>query len=356
MAFVGRDAELAVLGGAWARVRGGAPATALLGGEAGVGKTRLVTEFTAPLAGELRLLLGDCPQFGANGLAFAPFTAMLRRLLRQLGTDAFLRLLPRGEPGELARLLPVLGPPAPGGDPALARARLFEEILTLLENLTEDRPLLIVVEDAHWADRSSRELLDFLIRNQQAASAFFLIVTYRSDRLHRAHPLRPALAEWHRRPWTTRMELGRLGKSEVVAQLRGLLGGEPAPAVVEDVFRRSEGNPLFVEALSARTGAPVPASLRDLLIAPVDNLPPETRQVLRTAAVGGVRVGHALLRAVTRLDDAGLTDALRPAIGANLLLTADDAYAFRHAMIQEILYDDVLPGERGLLHLRYAQA
>lgn len=356
MVFVGRDAELAELGRAYARVRAGSPATVLLGGEAGVGKTRLITEFATPLAGEARLLLGDCPQMGENGLAFAPFTAMLRRLMRKIGTDGFLRFLPRGEPGELSRLLPLLGPPTADGDPALTRARLFEEILTLLENLVEDRPLVIVVEDAHWADRSSRELLDFLIRNQEAAAAFFLIVTYRSDQLHRAHPLRPVLAEWHRRPWTTRTELGRLGKGEVVTQLRDLLGGDPAPAMVEDVFRRSEGNPLLVEALSARTGTPVPASIRDLLITPVDSLPPETQRVVQAAAVGGVRVGHALLRAVTRLDDAGLTDALRPAISANLLLTEEDAYAFRHALIQEVLYDDVLPGERGLLHVRYAEA
>ncbi|MEU6781246.1 ATP-binding protein [Nonomuraea angiospora] len=196
MVFVGRDAELAALGEAYAHAREGAPATVLLGGEAGVGKTRLIAEFAAPLAGQAWLLSGDCPQVGENGLAFAPFTAMLRRLLRELGADGFLRLLPRGEPGELGRLLPLLGRPAGDGDPALTRARLFEEFLTLFENLAEDRPLVIVAEDAHWSDRSSRELLDFLIRNQQAAAAFLLVVTYRSDHLHRTHPLRPVLAEW----------------------------------------------------------------------------------------------------------------------------------------------------------------
>lgn len=356
MVFVGRDAELAGLGEAFARVRAGAPATVLLGGEAGVGKTGLITEFAAPLAEEAWLLSGDCPQMGEDGLAFAPFTAMLRHLLRKIGVDGFLRLLPRGEPGELGRLLPLLGRPDGDGDPALTQARLFEEILTLFENLAEDRPLLVVAEDVHWSDRSSRELLDFLIGNQGAAAAFLLIVTYRSDQLHRRHPLRRVLAEWDRRPWTTRMELGRLGKSEVVRQLRALLGGEPDPAVVEDVFRRSEGNPLFVEALSAGGGAPVPTSIRDLLITPLDRLPPETRRVVQAAAVGGARGGHALLRTVTGLDDNGLTDALRPAVSANLLLIEEDVYAFRHALIQEVLYGDVLPGERELLHVRYAEA
>ncbi|MGW4964265.1 helix-turn-helix transcriptional regulator [Nonomuraea sp. NPDC004186] len=356
MVFVGRDAELAALDAAYAHAREGSPATVLLGGEAGVGKSRLIAEFAAPLAGEAWLLSGDCPQVGENGLAFAPFTAMLRRLLREIGADGFLRLLPRGEPGELGRLLPLLGRPAGDGDPALTQARLFEEFLTLFENLAEDRPLVIVAEDAHWSDRSSRELLDFLIRNQQAAAAFLLVVTYRSDHLHRTHPLRPVLAEWDRRPWTTRMELGRLSRGEVVRQLRGLLGGEPAPAVIEDVVRRSEGNPLFVEALSARAGAPVPASIRDLLITPLDRLPRETRRVVHAAAVGGARVGHALLRTVTGLDDAGLTDALRPAVSANLLLIEEEVYAFRHTLIQEVLYEDVLPGERGHLHVRYAEA
>ncbi|MGH3243377.1 MAG: helix-turn-helix transcriptional regulator [Spirillospora sp.] len=356
MVFVGRDAELAALCEAYARARGGSPATVLLGGEAGVGKTRLIAEFAAPLTGEAWLLLGDCPQVGEKGLAFAPFTAMLRHLRRKIGADDFLRLLPRGEPGELGSLLPLLGRPAGDGDPALRLARLFEEILTLFENLAEDRPLVIVAEDVHWSDRSSRELLDFLIRNQQAAAAFLLVVTYRSDQLHRTHPLRPVLAEWDRRPWTTRMELARLGRGEVVRHLRGLLGGEPAPAIVEDVFRRSEGNPLFVEALSARAGAPVPASIRDLLIAPLDRLLPETRRVAQAMAVGGARVGHALLRTVTGLDDAALTDALRPAVRANLLLIEEDVYVFRHALIQEVLYDDVLPGEGERLHVRYAEA
>lgn len=356
MVFVGRDAELAALGEAYARARGGSPATVLLGGEAGVGKTRLITEFAAPLTGQAWLLSGSCPHMGENGLVFAPFTAMLRHLLREIGADGFLRLLPRGEPGELGRLLPLLGRPAGDGDPALTQARLFEEILTLFENLAEDRPLVIVAEDVHWSDRSSRELLGFLIGNQRAAAAFLLVVTYRSDRLHRTHPLRPVLAEWDRRPWTTRMELGRLGKGEVVRQLRGLLGGEPAPEVVEDVFRRSEGNPMFVEVLSARAGAPVPVSIRDLLITPLDRLPPETRRVVQAAAVGGARVGHALLRTVTGLDDAGLTAALRPAVSANLLLIEEEGYAFRHALIQEVLYGDVLPGELGHLHVRYAEA
>ncbi|MEV0617791.1 AAA family ATPase [Nonomuraea sp. NPDC050404] len=356
MVFVGRGAELAVLGKAYARARGGSPATVLLGGEAGVGKTRLIAEFAAPLTGEAWLLPGDCPQVGENGLAFAPFTAMLRHLMRKIGADGFLRLLPRGEPGEVGRLLPLLGRPAGDGDPALTQARLFEEILTLFENLAEDRPLVIVAEDVHWSDRSSRELLDFLIRNQQAAAAFLLVVTYRSDQLHRTHPLRPVLAEWDRRPWATRMELSRLSRGEVVRQLRGLLGGEPDPAVVEDVFRRSEGNPLFVEALSAGAGAPVPASIRDLLITPLDRLPSQTRRVVQAAAVGGARVGHVLMRTVTGLDDADLTEALRPAVSANLLLIEDDMYAFRHALIQEVLYDDMLPGERGHLHVRYAEA
>ncbi|MFI6734951.1 ATP-binding protein [Nonomuraea sp. NPDC050451] len=356
MVFVGRDAELAALGEAYAHARGGSASTVLLGGEAGVGKTRLVAEFAASMAGEAWLLSGDCPQVGENGLAFAPFTAMLRHLLRRIGAEGFLRLLPRGEPGELGRLLPLLGRPAGDGDPALTQARLFEEILTLFENLAEDRPLVIVAEDVHWSDRSSRELLDFLIRNQQAAAAFLLVVTYRSDHLHRTHPLRPVLAEWDRRSWTTRMELGRLGRGEVVRQLRGLLGGEPAPAVIEDVFRRSEGNPLFVEALSARVGAPVPVSIRDLLVTPLDGLPLETRRVVQAAAVGGARVGHALLRVVTGLEDACLADALRPAVSGNLLLIEEEVYAFRHALVQEVLYDDVLPGERGHLHVRYAEA
>jgi DNA-binding CsgD family transcriptional regulator/tetratricopeptide (TPR) repeat protein len=353
--MVGRDEELAVLDEAFARVREGSPATVFIGGEAGVGKSRLVAEFTASLPGTALVLVGGCVELGQYGLAFAPFTAVLRGLVREAGVDRVAARLPRGEVVELGRLLPALGRAGGDGAAGLARARLFEEFLTLLAGLAEQRNVVLVIEDAHWADRSSRELLDFLVRNQDATPGLLTVVTYRSDQLRRAHPLRRLLAELDRMAWVQRLELGRLTKSDVTGQLRRLLGHEPDAGLSEGVFRRSEGNPLFVEVLSARVDAPVPESIRDLLVTPLDQLPLRTRQVVRVAAVGGVRVGHALLSAVTGIGDAALTDAVRPAVRSNRLLIEGSIYVFRHALIREVLYEDMLPGERMPLHLRYAE-
>ncbi|WP_285629966.1 ATP-binding protein [Actinoallomurus iriomotensis] len=354
--FVGRGEELAVFREACARVRQGSPAAVLVGGEAGVGKSRLVAEFTAGLSKRELVLLGGCVELGANGLAFAPFAAVLRTLVRELGVAGVSEVLPYGEARELGRLLPALGSSGGDGADGMARARLFEEFLALLAGVAEQRSIVLVIEDMHWADRSSRELLSFLLRNQHAVPGLLVIATHRSDQMQRSHPLRRLWAELDRLAWVRRFELGRMTKNEVISRLRGLLGREPDARLGEEIFRRSAGNPLFVEALSAGADAPVPESIRDLLLTPLEQLPARTRQVVRAAAVSGVRVGHPLLSAVTELDDAALTSELRPAAESNLMLVEENGYSFRHALVREVLYEDMLPGERTLLHVRYADA
>jgi len=185
--FVGRARELAVLGDALDGARAGTASTVLVGGEAGVGKTRLVGEL-AERADDALVLVGGCLELGTEGLPFAPFTAVLRGLVRTLGRDGVARLVPGGSTRELARLLPEFGEPDQDG--AEARARLFEQVLGLLERLTEDQPVVLIVEDAHWADRSTRDLLSFLVRYQRGDGRLLIVVTYRADELHRAHPLR----------------------------------------------------------------------------------------------------------------------------------------------------------------------
>jgi hypothetical protein len=186
----------------------GRPSAVVVAGEAGVGKTRLVREFADRSRGAgARVLIGGCLELGADGLPFAPFTAVLRELVRDLGAARVAELLPGGATRELARLLPEFGEPAGPDEAGEARARLFEQLLTLLERLAETGPVVSVIEDMHWADQSSRDLLAFLIRNQPSAEGLLIVVTYRSDDLHRAHPLRPLLAELDRIGWVTRMDL-----------------------------------------------------------------------------------------------------------------------------------------------------
>ncbi|MFI0351674.1 AAA family ATPase [Actinomadura sp. 9N407] len=349
--LVGRTAELEDLEKALVR----APGAVLVGGEAGLGKTRLVREFGASVSAPSRVLVGGCLELGSDGLPFAPFTTVLRGLVRDIGIDGVAGLLPRGDTSGLARLLPEFGEPETEAASGEERARLFELVLILLERLAEQGPIVLVIEDAHWADRSTRDLLAFLIRNADTAP-LLIVVTYRTDELHRAHPLRPLLAELSRVDRVHRLELARLSRTDVARQVAGIQGTEPTARSLEQIYARSEGNPLFVEFLLESDCAELPESLRDLLLAGVQRLPDETQDVLRDASGGGTRIEHALLAAVSGLDDTRLTRVLRPAVAANVLVVDGDGYAFRHALIREAIHDDLLPGENTRLHARYAEA
>ena len=362
--LVGRDQQMAALEAAFAGVRQGGPTAVLLGGEAGVGKSRLVGEFgQAATAAGACVLVGGCLELGTDGLPFAPFTAVLRDLVHEHGADAVASMLPGRTTRGLARLLPELGEPDTGPDigrdPGEARARLFEEMLSALDHLARNSPVVLVIEDAHWADRSSRDLLTFLIGNQRAIGGLLIVVTFRSDELHRTHPLRPMLAALDRIAWVERIELPRLTRHDTAELAAGILGRQLAGDVADALYHRSEGNPLFVETLLGRDGelnCGLPESLRDLLLDSVRRLPEETQEVLRVASAGGQTTGHALLAAVTGLDDAALTGALRPAVTANVLRPHEGGYTFRHELIREAVHDDLLPGEHGRLHSRFAEA
>jgi DNA-binding CsgD family transcriptional regulator len=358
--LVGRDEQMAALEAAFASVRQGGPTAVLLGGEAGVGKSRLISEFgQAARAAGARVLVGGCLELGTDGLPFAPFTSVLRDLVHEWGADAVASILPGRTTRGLARLLPELGEPDTSSDPGEARARLFEEMLSTLDHLTASSPVVLVIEDAHWADRSSRDLLTFLIGNQRAIGGLLIVVTFRSDELHRTHPLRPMLAALDRIAWVERIELPRLTRHDTAELAAGILGRQLAGDVADALYHRSEGNPLFVETLLGGDGelsCGLPESLRDLVLDSVRRLPEDTQDLLRVASTGGQSTGHALLAAVTGLDDAALTGALRPAVTANVLRAQDSGYAFRHELIREAVHDDLLPGEHGRLHSRFAEA
>lgn len=351
--FVGRSAESAALAAAY-RVAVAEGATfAVIAGEAGIGKSRLVGEFTAGL-GSARWVTGECLELGADQLPFAPFLAVLRRLRRDLGAPAIRELLPPGDLS-LARWLPELGPAAVDQDPLRGRSRLFEEVLMLLERAAADQPLVVVLEDLHWADPASIDLLAFLVRNVEQAG-LLVICTYRSTDVAAADPLRPVIADLARRPGHHFINPEPLSAAETAELLAGLLGREPDRGLVARVHDRSDGNPLFVEALAADTAEATPSALRDWLAAPLAKLPETARSVLRAAAVAGQTVPDALLVAAAGLPDAELELALRELVDRQLLVVRSDGYAFRHALFRDAVLDDVLPAERRRLNARCAEA
>ena len=367
--FVGRAAEIGRLTQALELARDHRPAARLIAGEAGIGKTRLVNEFAGQArAAGAQVLLGGCLQLGETGLPYAPFVGALRPLLRSLPPERLAEVIGPGR-GELARLLPDLGPPdrhaATRPDASLsgtaAQARLFEIILGLLRRLSDERPVVVVLEDIHWADASTRDLLRFLVRNLREARVLF-VATYRSDEMHRRHPLRPLLAELERLASVDDIELGAFGHEDLAEQLAGITGERAAPELVDAVLVRSGGNPFFAEELMAagRAGLALPRSLRDTLDDRVRHLDEEAQQVLKIASVAGERVDHRLLAAVVEPSGIDLLEAIRQAVEHHLLVpSAPDqppGYAFRHALVQEAVYEDLLPSERTQLHAAYAQA
>jgi predicted ATPase/DNA-binding CsgD family transcriptional regulator len=362
--FVGRVEELERLQGALADATAGKPRILLLAGEAGIGKTRLITEFTnqARDVGVL-VLIGGCVQVLEQALPYAPISQALRRLARQLDR-AGLEALVGGWRSELVRLvpdLPAAGLPGDRPDDVSAPTRVSELVLGVLERLAEQAPVVLVVEDLHWADRSTMDVMSFVAHNLREV-AVLLIGTYRSDELHRRHPLRPVLAELGRAVGVDRLELGRFGRDDLGVLLRGILGRVPEDWLLDGILARSEGNPFFAEELLAMQlhgdQQGMPATLQDVLLARVDALSETARAVLRLAASAGQRVRHGLLAASCQLEEDALLAAVREAVGHQLLVSdpSADAYAFRHALLQEAIYADVLPGERSRLHAALARA
>ncbi|MBL1109699.1 AAA family ATPase [Streptomyces sp. 5-8] len=358
--FVGRTEELATLNDALARACAAEPQALLLGGEAGVGKTRLVEEFAAAAAGRGAVVaVGGCVEIGADGLPFAPFSTALRALRDALPGE--FAAAAAGQEEELARLLPDLGEAAPGRHDEQGMARLFELTARLLERVAAGHTVVLVLEDLHWADASTRHLLAYLFRTLRAGR-LLVLATYRSDDIHRRHPLRPLLAELDRLRTVRRIELARFTREEAGRQIAGILAAEPDPAHVDEIYARSDGNAFFIEELAVAacegscTG--LTDSLRDLLLVRVEALPESAQRVARIVAEGGSTVEYRLIEAVAGLTEDDLIEALRAAVGANILTVTrtGDGYRFRHSLVREAVADDLLPGERSRLNRRYAEA
>jgi DNA-binding CsgD family transcriptional regulator/tetratricopeptide (TPR) repeat protein len=353
--LVGRAAELAELEAALAEAADERPSIVFVAGESGVGKSRLLAELERRATeGSALVLTGDCVDLGESELPYVPLVAALRPLARS-GDPAL------SEPvrAAVAPLLPGLGPTLtadPGEDGP--QSRLFEGLLSLLNALGEERPVLLVIEDIHWADRSTRAALAFLARSL-VAERVLVVASYRPDELHRRHPLRPLLAEVERNARARRLTLATLTHEELADQLEDILGAPPQPDLLERLWTRSGGNPLYSEELLAAgldgRGA-APDTLRDALMLRVEGLLEPAQEILRLVAVGQ-RVDHPLLAQTSGLDERTLRDALREAVDSHILVADDDGrYRFRHALLREVVEDDLLPGERAALHLTLAQA
>jgi DNA-binding CsgD family transcriptional regulator len=358
--FVGRVAERAALSEALERTAAGQPGIVLISGEAGVGKSRLLAE-TSTLAAAMGVTAvgGLCVDVAAGSVAYAPFIDIVRDLHR----GGFTASLPASTRAELGRLVPEVAPHA--GDRSDAgqggQGRLFAAVRDLLAVASTPRPILVTIEDLHWADASTLDLVTYLARSMQAEH-YLLVGTARLDTLHRRHPLREIVAEFARLPWLERLDLARFDERELVQQLTGILGRVPNPGLVHDVFERSDGNAFFAEELVATGvigGGPLPGSLREVLATRLAALDEVTQGIVRVAAVAGRVVSHELLEQIAGKPSPVLIAALRAAVDQRVLLRVDDpapGYAFRHALVREAAYDELLATERIAIHLAIADA
>jgi tetratricopeptide (TPR) repeat protein len=363
--FVGRTQELTRLRELLARAADGQPVVAVVGGEAGIGKTRLADQLAATASEQGGLVLrGGCVPLSDDGVPFAPVIEALRGLAGELD-PAELEAVAGPARAEIGRLLPDLawrdhaGPVA--GVASASQGRLFELLLGLIQRLAERAPLLLIMEDLHWADRSTRDLIAYLTAYLRSGR-IMVVLTFRSDELHRLHPLHGLLGELARNRRVQRLELARFTRAELAEQLAGLLGADPAVRLVDDIYARSAGNPFFAEELVLAGGGTdpgaLPPSLQEVLLTRVVRLGHRTQQLLRVTAAAGPGVTQPMLATVAGIDEATLLEGLREAVDQQVLLPEPGGagYVFRHALLAEAVYGELLPGERVHLHTALATA
>jgi DNA-binding CsgD family transcriptional regulator len=360
--MVGRDDELGRLLTLLDDAEAGRSVAALVSGDAGVGKSRLVSEVTRLAEGRgFTVLSGQCAELG-DSVPYLPLADALRGAAQTAGVRDALSSRPA-----LGRLLPD------GGDghrsdedrSGLARQQMFGGVLGLLAELAAAAPVLLVLEDLHWADASTRDLVTFLSRMLHRERVA-LIGTYRTDDLHRRHPLRPVVAELQRLPSVIAVDLAPLAPSALAEHLTAALAdhlmaaapGRIGATELNDIVARAEGNAYYAEELLAAFVSgdlaerrALPAGLAALLLSRVEQLSDTTQRVLRAAAVAGRKADDELVRATSGLAADEYEAAVREAVTHQLLVPdGTEGYVFRHALLREAVYADLLPGERTRLH------
>src|ERR1017187_8095102 len=347
--LVGRAAELGRLNGMLNAAAVGQPVVVLVSGDAGVGKTRRVAELAAGARDRgFTVLVGRCAEL-ADTVPYLALADALRDAASAPCAAASLLGALAARP-VLSRLLPDGGSAQPvGGDlPGLAQQQLFGAVLGMLAELAEASPVLLVLEDLHWADRSTRDLVTFLSRVLHR-ERIAIVVTYRTDDMHRRHPLRPVITELRRLPSVPLVGLGPLPPAAMAEHLTAFSAAPLDAAELGSLITRAEGNAYYAEELASAAsgraasgaGGELPTGLADLLLARMEHLSPLAQQVLRAAAVTGRRAD----------DELDYEAAVREAVAHQLLVPDGGAgYAFRHALLREAIYADLLPGERTRLH------
>jgi DNA-binding CsgD family transcriptional regulator/tetratricopeptide (TPR) repeat protein len=363
IALVARGRELRGLRAAFDASVSGRAGAVLLAGDAGVGKTRMTEEVTAFAVEHGALVLtGRCLDVGETGLPYLPIAEALSQVKARIqGRPALGRLFPeialpsRQDPSHVASGMPSAGARA---EQDIGQLQLFDAVHGVLDDLAAESPVVLILEDLHWADASTRRLVSFLL-SRLRGQRLLVLGTYRSDDLHRRHPLRPLIAELVRLPQVERIQLAPFGQADSRAFVAALAEERLSEAVLREVAGRSEGNAFFAEELLAATAecaGGIPLTLVDVLLARVERLSPAAQGIVRVASVGGRRVPDARLRAVSGQGDAELEEALREVVQHHVLVPGnDDVYAFRHALMREAVYGDLLPGERVRLHAAYAR-
>ncbi|MGH3518159.1 MAG: ATP-binding protein [Haloechinothrix sp.] len=367
--LVGRRAELRQLRAAFARAERGEACGVVLAGDAGAGKTRLITDLGEWADAEGALVLtGRCLDMAEGGLPYLPFADALAPLAGS-GDESLAAAGPA-----LGRLLPqvVAAPPSTGRVPSsveyegqyrgldsqdLGQLQLFEAVLGVLTDLAAQRVVVLVVEDLHWADSSTRDLLSFLLARLRT-QRLLVLASYRQDDVHRRHPVRPMLAGFARLPTVERLELAPFGTDEAREFVAALCENPLDPELVESIVARSEGNAFFAEELLASCAERddgMPAALADVLLARLERLSASAQRVVRIISVADGGVAHSALSDVSGLDELALDEALREALAHHVVvIEGKKYYTFRHALLREATYGDLLPSERTRLHATYA--
>ena len=338
--LLGRDEELRVLDETLDATAQGTPHTVLIGGDAGIGKTTLVGEVQRrALDLGFSVAVGHCLDL-ETGVSFAPVLEAVQALVTEIED-----LEERPSARRMRRLL----------DPEVPRsAETFDVLEDLRQTVLEaaaSQPLLFVLEDMHWADRSTEDFVTSVSRTVRGR--LLLLLTFRSDDLHRRNPFRASLTEIGRAPGSRRLDLGPLSRSEIGHIVSAHLH-RPAPSVVEEIFARSEGNPLYAEELLDAVQPGMPELLADLFLAKIYALSEDARTLLRLASVSGTRLDTATLLPLARLRQDEMDALLREALDARVLRQTSDALEFRHGLLHEAVYDDLMPDERGRIHAELA--